>query len=106
MELDDSSATVRSLGILANDCLDLREETEDENKLHSAAYERSRQREEGNGFGGTLLGGNAPSRELSAMQIGADVRALDDAAGKDCSACTYRNLRTAETCEMCQRSLK
>ncbi|KAF9820152.1 hypothetical protein IEO21_01585 [Rhodonia placenta] len=56
-ELEDSSATVLSLGILANDFLDLREQTEDIDLLSDTDNERDKRkrRKEGPGFGGTLL---------------------------------------------------
>ncbi len=72
-ELDDNAVTISSLGVLANDAMDLREEAEDIDLLGSTSDDGGgarlpQQREEGHGFGGTLLLGstsNASSRRAS-----------------------------------------
>ncbi|CDO68332.1 hypothetical protein BN946_scf184799.g59 [Trametes cinnabarina] len=71
-ELDDSSATMISLGVLSNDTLDLKEENEDINLLSDTGVEidgsnaSTKKRVEGQAFGGTLLGGGSSFGQSSA----------------------------------------
>ncbi|OBZ75519.1 Ubiquitin carboxyl-terminal hydrolase 48 [Grifola frondosa] len=93
-ELDDSSATLLSLGILSNDLLDLREESEDVNLLSDSDTEnpKSKGRREGQGFGGTLLGGSDSQRSSSHPA---------SPTSKPCSACTFENVVDASSCTIC-----
>ncbi len=61
VELEDNEVTVADLSILANDVLDLREESEvhDLDSDIEVSPPTKRKREEGGGFGGTLLGGHS-----------------------------------------------
>ena len=92
-ELEDNSATVTSLGLLANDTLELREESESQASGSDSDEIRGkkRQREEERGFGGTLLSQlpNAPT----AISINLNERS--------CSACTFSNLPDASFCTVC-----
>ncbi|KAL1744566.1 hypothetical protein HDZ31DRAFT_38456 [Schizophyllum fasciatum] len=97
-ELDENEATMESLGIFANDIIDLRQEQE----VHSLSDEdgdgpaKKRQRSEERGFGGTLLGASAiPSSELPTPPP--DM--------KSCPYCTVFNARDAEVCETCDGAL-
>ncbi|KAI4525001.1 hypothetical protein K525DRAFT_261907 [Schizophyllum commune Loenen D] len=97
-ELDDNKATMESLGILANDTIDLREEQEKDSFSDTEDGERAakRQRSEERGFGGTLLGASViPSSELPTPPP--DM--------KSCPHCTFFNVREAEVCETCDGAL-
>lgn len=89
-ELKDNTATVESLQIYANDVLDLQEENEVID-IDSDTEER-KPRDEGRGFGGTLLGGT-PDR------IG--VSTPPSRVEKPCSACTFSNDPDAVNCTIC-----
>ncbi|KAI0721718.1 cysteine proteinase [Cerioporus squamosus] len=103
-ELDDSSATMLSLGILSNDLLDLKEENEDLIILSDTDVESGpangakKKRTEGQAFGGTLLGGysfsSAPTSSQSAIPL-----------SNACPACTYENCAADTACAMCETSL-
>jgi hypothetical protein len=106
VELEDNSATVESLEILANDVLTLSEVNEDEGMLESdddAVDARKRRRPEGNGFGGTLLAGTSPVRELNGTSGPTDIdeQSPVDADGTVCSMCTFRNVAGLDFCAMC-----
>ncbi|KAI0748066.1 cysteine proteinase [Daedaleopsis nitida] len=101
-ELNDSSATMLSLGILSNDLLDLKEESDDpivltDTENESGPANGARKRAEGQAFGGTLLGGfsysSAPSSSQSAP------------ASTACPACTFENGHADVTCAMCETPL-
>ena len=97
-ELDDNKATMESLGIFANDTIDLREEQEKDSFSDTEDSERAakRQRSEERGFGGTLLGASViPSSELPTPPP--DM--------KSCPHCTFFNAREAEVCETCDGAL-
>ncbi|KAL1710109.1 hypothetical protein EV121DRAFT_252295 [Schizophyllum commune] len=97
-ELDDNKATMESLGIFANDTIDLREEQEKDSFSDTEDGERAakRQRSEERGFGGTLLGASViPSSELPTPPP--DM--------KSCPHCTFFNAREAEVCETCDGAL-
>ena len=103
-ELEDSSATMLSLGILSNDLLDLKEESEDLALLSDTDVESGpangskKKRTEGQAFGGTLLGGysftSAPSSSPSIIP-----------ASNACPACTYENDAADTACAMCETPL-
>jgi hypothetical protein len=110
-ELEDSSATIKSLGILANDLLELRQEKEDEERLHSDVDEdraTPRRKEEGRAFGGTLLGTDSPNRVMNGHSSGIEVsEPIPFRADKrHCHTCTYSNPSSSQACEMCGTLLK
>ncbi|KAF5373699.1 hypothetical protein D9758_000662 [Tetrapyrgos nigripes] len=89
VELDDNSATMGSLSILANSLLTLREIREVEEISDSEDNTvRKREREEGQGFGGTLLS----SQNLSTGSV---------AQEKSCDKCTFSNPLDRLACDMC-----
>ncbi|KAL1717465.1 hypothetical protein EV715DRAFT_253708 [Schizophyllum commune] len=97
-ELDDNKATMESLGIFANDTIDLREEQEKDSfsDTEDGEHAAKRQRSEERGFGGTLLGASViPSSELPTPPP--DM--------KSCPHCTFFNAREAEVCETCDGAL-
>ncbi|KAL0946674.1 hypothetical protein HGRIS_012863 [Hohenbuehelia grisea] len=93
-ELDDNAVDVATLGILANDILDLREENEvhDLDSDFDDVPASKKPRDEGAGFGGTLLGSSQPSssREDTPM------------AEKPCPQCTFANETDASACLICE----
>ncbi len=100
-ELDDSSATMLSLGILSNDLLDLKEEeSEDITILTDSDGDAppvangKKKRTEGEAFGGTLLGGYSYSSAPSSSQSLAPLAIA-------CPACTYENGAADVECAMC-----
>ena len=98
-ELNDSSATMLSLGILSNDLLDLKEESEDITILTDSDCEapcgiNGKKRTEGEAFGGTLLGSYSYSSAPSSSQSLAPLVIA-------CSACTYENGAADVECAMC-----
>ena len=103
-ELDDSSATILSLGILSNDLLDLKEESEDITILTDSDGDSpsrangKKKRTEGEAFGGTLLGGYSYSSAPSSSQSLAPLAIA-------CPACTYENGAADAECAMCGTSL-
>ena len=106
LELEDNAVTAASLGILADDVLDLREEVEDDGTMSDSdtTHTKKKRREEGRGFGGTLLIGSSQpgsrsSTEATEMEVDHEVAHPD--ATKSCSACTYANLLEATTCDIC-----
>lgn len=95
-ELLENLATATSLQLLANDSIDLQEVNEGSDIDDGP---RKKQRDEGNGFGGTILGGAASQRPVVA-----DVPTLqvDDAVlGKACPACTFVNTFEVLGCIVC-----
>ncbi|KAI0780996.1 cysteine proteinase, partial [Trametes elegans] len=106
-ELDDSSATMLSLGILSNDLLDLKEENEDINMLSDTDIEvdgvstgPKKKRTEGQAFGGTLLGGGSSfSIPPSSVRPSSSPAAVGPVA---CPACTYENGPADLACAMCE----
>jgi hypothetical protein len=101
--------TAASLGILADDFLDLREEAEDDGTLSDSdiTHAKKKRREEGMGFGGTLLIGSSQpgsrsSTEATEMEVDCDAVYPD--ATKACPACTYANLLEAAACDICDTS--
>ncbi|KII88369.1 hypothetical protein PLICRDRAFT_92113 [Plicaturopsis crispa FD-325 SS-3] len=86
-ELEDNSATVESIGILADDLVDIREEQEVD-EIPSDIDDGppiKKKREEEKGFGGTVLGG-------------AKIQTQKE---KSCRVCTLVNPVAALTCEAC-----
>ncbi|KAI0637029.1 cysteine proteinase [Trametes polyzona] len=106
-ELDDSSATMLSLGILSNDLLDLKEINEDIDLLSDTDIEidgpsgSSKNRTEGQAFGGTLLAGSSFGYS-SVPPSSSPSLALGPVA---CPACTYENVPGDTSCAMCDTPL-
>ncbi|TFK42426.1 hypothetical protein BDQ12DRAFT_644097 [Crucibulum laeve] len=96
-ELQDNTATIKSLGIFANDVIDLREENEVvEIDSDSDAEPARKKRREERGFGGTLLGGTVESLPNSG-----DNTPSTTPQEKACQVCTYDNPYDALTCNIC-----
>ncbi|KAJ6497048.1 hypothetical protein C8R47DRAFT_1184375 [Mycena vitilis] len=102
LELEDNTATVASLQFFANSVIDLKEE----NEIHEisdsdeAPRNNKRRRNEGEGFGGTVLG-RIEGRSSS------PAKPLEDAPAtpteKACSACTFSNPIEELSCGMCSQ---
>ena len=94
-------ATMASLGILANDILDLWEEKENDDTLNSDAEHYSREsREEGQAFGGTILSGNTKAAKTSSegdRYSSPEVVSIPN----QCPVCTFINLDDLTICSMC-----
>ncbi|KAF8969843.1 hypothetical protein BDZ97DRAFT_1956803 [Flammula alnicola] len=105
-ELDDNAATVGSLQLLANDVVYLRE-AEEIHEIHDSDSEEGplskRRREEGLGFGGTLLGNVDSSWSSSPEPPPSSSLPI---AEKPCLACTFSNAPQALSCEMCDTLFK
>ncbi|KAJ7581164.1 hypothetical protein C8J56DRAFT_866417 [Mycena floridula] len=95
VELTDNRATVESLGILANDTLHWCKESDSD----SEDQPRKKRREEGNAFGGTLLGGCPPTSSPTEEDPPNEVK--PEPTEKSCSACTFSNSLDSEQCTMC-----
>ncbi|CCM02089.1 uncharacterized protein FIBRA_04166 [Fibroporia radiculosa] len=102
-ELDGSSLSVSSIGILSNDVLDLREQHEEINLLSDSDDDHgNKKRREGLGFGGTLLGGLA-TNDIAEPTSDHELRQATTL--KSCSTCTFDNDSEALVCAMCESSL-
>ncbi|KAI0079874.1 cysteine proteinase [Panus rudis PR-1116 ss-1] len=99
-EIEDNSVSLASLGVMANDTLYLREESEDVDLLDDDGNNvATNDGDEGRGFGGTLLGGaigGAPENVGEGLTPG----------HISCPACTYSNPSEVASCEMCETPLK
>ena len=118
-ELLDNEATAESLDILADDVLELQQITEEIDIDSDGAEEsrsRSKPREEGQGFNGTVLGGRGvragssmvmTDRSLpsSRADTPADIMMSEPGGGmeegKPCKVCTYSNKPDVFACEIC-----
>jgi ubiquitin carboxyl-terminal hydrolase 48 len=102
VELEDNDISVASLQLLANDVLDLQEENEVHEISDSDEAPKKKRREEGQGFGGTLLGGTIPQAPTP-MELLAPSEDVQDAFcfEKSCHACTFANPSAAPVCSMC-----
>ena len=98
-ELEDKDATVASLHILANDILDLREESEDIDLLNSGS-DREGKSGDGGGFSGTLLSGNG--HHSSSPHAASDRDEASQNGTKACLACTFDNPLDEPLCTMCK----
>ncbi|KAF8798163.1 cysteine proteinase [Phlegmacium glaucopus] len=100
-ELEDNSATVATLQLLANDVIDLRE-ADEVIEIDSDSDSRpinKRRREEGQGFWGTLLGNTDSSWSSSPEQT--PVPPLGSESEKPCLVCTFSNTFDAVACQIC-----
>jgi ubiquitin carboxyl-terminal hydrolase 48 len=112
-ELDDNTATVASLQIFANSIIDLKEE----NEIHEISdseevpKKRNKRRDEGGGFGGTVLGrtegrSSSPPKPVKApkpMEVPPPPAAPP--TEKACHACTFANPVEEFACGMCNEVL-
>lgn len=97
-ELTDNAATAASLNIYANDVLDVRQENEIIESDSDSG--ETGPRDEGRGFGGTLLAGGA-DRPSSSPDKGTPP--LSAGTGeKSCTTCTFSNESDAISCTMCE----
>lgn len=92
---------MESLDVHANDIIDLKE-AEEVIDITSESEEppMKRRKEEGSGFGGTLLG-NADVPWSSSPEL----TPQPTARGKICPACTFSNSSDASSCEICDSIL-
>ena len=104
-ELEDNAMTLGSLGVLSNDTMDLKEESEDIDLLGSGSEaEPSTRRDEERGFGGTLLGYSSSSSPSHTPSQHADELPGNNGA-LSCPACTYDNAPGSSACAMCETLL-
>ncbi|KAG7092641.1 hypothetical protein E1B28_008981 [Marasmius oreades] len=110
-ELDDGSVSIGSLGVLANDIFDFQEQ----NEVHEITDgesdgESGSKRDEGRGFGGTvLLGATDVSISTNTVSNGKDAGTdntaeVADSSERSCSTCTFINPPNALMCDMCGSS--
>lgn len=94
-ELEDNSATVESLQILANETVDLRvaEQMVDLTSDNDEPQTRKKKKE-GNGFSGTLLG-NADAPWSSSPEQ------TPYRTEKECPKCTFSNPSEVLSCQVC-----
>ncbi|KAI0345367.1 cysteine proteinase [Trametopsis cervina] len=105
-ELDDNEATIGSLGVHSNDTMDLREQPEDVDLLDSTSdVEPSRRREEGQGFGGTLLGNNGHTSNTPHSSQHEE-EPESGTTGHSCPVCTFDNALDATVCAMCDTAFE
>ncbi|KAL4247306.1 peptidase C19 family protein [Abortiporus biennis] len=105
-EIQDNDATLISLGIMSNDILDLKEEAEDVDMLNSDGEEEGshkRKADEGQGFGGTVLGasGSNPNNHEPVSSSHSSSPAPSSSTPKSCPACTFENPPDVLACTMC-----
>lgn len=94
-ELTDNAATAASLNIYANDVLDVRQENETVES--DSDFGETGPRDEGRGFGGTLLARGAdPPSSNGAPPLPAG------RGEKSCNTCTFSNEPDAVSCTMCE----
>ena len=97
--MDDNTATVASLDILANSVIELKEENEIHEISDSEEVPKKR-RDEGGGFGGTVLG---RTHDRSSSPPAKPVEGPP--AEKACGTCTYSNPVDQIACGMCNSTL-
>ncbi|GJJ12668.1 hypothetical protein Clacol_006912 [Clathrus columnatus] len=119
-ELTDGSETVASLGILANETLDLKEEKEvidmDSDVDIDSQRSPKKRREEGRAFGGTVLSGDV-KRTLPATAAKPETNDTDNKVDdvkpsspettdeKHCPMCTFINPPDVIRCTICESDL-
>lgn len=91
---------MESLGILANDVIDLREESEEVEVGSDSDGEpkRKKSRAAERGFGGTLLGGMPRPSSATPPESSSPVQFTE----KSCATCTFSNPYDAFKCDMCE----
>jgi len=94
-ELTDNAATTASLDFYANDVVDVRQENEIVESDSDSGETRTR--DEGRGFGGTLLVGGSDQASSNPDKVTPPFP-----AEKSCSACTFSNGLDAVKCLMCE----
>ena len=102
-ELEDNSVTLVSVGVVANDVLDLREEAEDVDLIGSDGEEVGQKRkrtDEGRAFGGTLLGSDRPAHTRESSSSSAPHTPVEPLE-KSCPACTFVNPPDVLACTIC-----
>jgi ubiquitin carboxyl-terminal hydrolase 48 len=100
-ELTDNSETVSSLGILANDSLDLREEKENDDTLNLDTNPFGRDPpEEGRAFGGTILSG-VTQRANTSKEANHLSSPKERTMSNHCPVCTFINSDDLTFCTMC-----
>ncbi|KAK1222681.1 hypothetical protein PQX77_014467 [Marasmius sp. AFHP31] len=113
-ELEDGSATVGSLGLLANDIIEFQEQGEVHEITDSDNEDGAgSKRDEGRGFGGTVLaGGSGSFRPVNGSTLEVQAAGRESSFGneptcseKSCSACTFINPPDATFCNICSTSL-
>ena len=95
---------METLGVLLNDVIDLREESEADTLSLSDSevpHDKKRRREEERGFGGTLLGQQAPNVNAASLFGSSPLSSPVAWDAKACAACTFRNPLDALLCDMC-----
>ncbi|KAL0577943.1 hypothetical protein V5O48_004050 [Marasmius crinis-equi] len=113
-ELDDGSVTVGSLGVLANDVFEFQEQNEVHEIIDSDEGEHSAtKRDEGKGFGGTVLLGGSRSptngkhaEETTELQDRSSPHELRVTEERPCSACTFINSPDATSCNICGSNMQ
>ncbi|KAG1827163.1 cysteine proteinase [Suillus subaureus] len=106
-ELDDSSVTVATLGLLINDVLDLREEAEDdENATTDDVTRAKKRRKEERGFGGTLLASSHPNIVADATVSSEGELQSDHESPQICRVCDLQNPPNRQQCRFCQEDLR
>jgi len=109
VELTDNSAMAVSLGIMANDTLDLREEKENDDAFNSdTELDTGRERrDEGRAFGGTVLGGYSRKPTTSGDEEGTERQSSPEVIQipNSCPACTFINSDGLSFCTICDSPL-
>jgi hypothetical protein len=100
-ELLENSVALGALGVLARDVLDLREEREDVDLLDTDDA-APRARDEGRGFGGTLLGGDFAPSDAESRSASERPSSPVEPDLKQCHTCTLLNPHTALSCSVCE----
>ena len=99
-ELEDNTATIGSLNVLANDVMDLREDSEDIDLLGSDGEQPAHKSDEGQGFGGTLLVSGTHRSSHSHTPSDHDEPMAE--ITRACPACTFENSPDVVCCAMCE----
>jgi ubiquitin carboxyl-terminal hydrolase 48 len=94
-ELDDNTATVASLEILANDTIDLKEETE-VHEISSDSEDAGKGKRRDEGFGGTLLGRTDTRSSSPPKPVPAPTE-------RACGTCTFSNPVNITICGVCEQ---
>ncbi|KZT28434.1 cysteine proteinase [Neolentinus lepideus HHB14362 ss-1] len=101
-ELDDSSATIGGLGILSNDIIDVRQQSQEALDETLDTTNKRPRLDDGKAFDGTMLGRQCDPQPNTRVQQDIEPVLFTD---KECSVCTYRNAEGAGICIMCDTQL-